>query len=252
MYCFYCDKEVVGNLRVENTKYTIQGKDVYVDDHVFTCPNCKTEYNFDSVDEGLYKVYDAYLNLYGLSFKKLKEIRESLNLSQELFATVLGWSKKAITRYENAESLPQKEYLDTYINLTRDKNYIYYILKNNNSLTKKEYYKILDKINVDIDYKSINVALYILNNGKLNRTQLMKHLFGVDFESYKLNNVTISSFRYANAPFGPIVNNQDTLINFLIKNDYISVESSKDDTFMLFVPSQKADLSCFNDDEFKC
>ena len=251
MYCFTCDKEVYGNVRVEKTKYNVHGRDVYVDDHVFTCPNCKTEYNFDSVDEGLYKVYDAYLNLYGLSFKKLKEIRESLNLSQELFATVLGWSKKTITRYENAESLPQKEYLDTYINLTRDKNYIYYILKNNNSLTKKEYYKILDKINVDIDYKSINVVLYILNNGKLNRTQLMKHLFGVDFESYKLNNITISSFRYANAPFGPIVNNQDTLINFLIKNDYISVESSKDDTFMLFVPSQKADLSCFNDDEIQ-
>ena len=102
MYCFTCDKEVYGNVRVEKTKYNVHGRDVYVDEHVFTCPNCKTEYNFDSVDEGLYKVYDAYLNLYGLSFKKLKEIRESLNLSQELFATVLGWSKKTITRYENA------------------------------------------------------------------------------------------------------------------------------------------------------
>lgn len=96
MYCFTCDKEVYGNVRVEKTKYNVHGRDVYVDDHVFTCPNCKTEYNFDSVDEGLYKVYDAYLNLYGLSFKKLKEIRESLNLSQELFATVLGWSKKLL------------------------------------------------------------------------------------------------------------------------------------------------------------
>ena len=95
------------------------------------------------------------------------------------------------------------------------------------------------------------MILYIINKVKLNRTQLMKYLFGVDFESYKLYAKSISIFNYAHAPFGPIVNNQDALINFLIKQDYISLESSKDDTFMLFVPSQKADLSCFNDNEIQ-
>ena len=70
MYCFYCDKEVAGNVRVEKTKYTIKGKDVYVDDYVFACPYCKTEYDFESLDEGLSKIYDAYEKLYGQISKK--------------------------------------------------------------------------------------------------------------------------------------------------------------------------------------
>ena len=251
MYCFECDKDVMGEVNLKKTKYTIHGREVVVDDLVFTCPTCGTEYDFDELDEGLYRIYNAYLNLFGLSFEKLKEIRESLNLSQELFAEALGWSKKTITRYENAESLPQKEYLDTYISLLNNKDNIYNILKNNKNLSKEKYYKILDRINVDIDYKSINVILYILNKVILNRTQLMKYLFASDFLNYKLFNKTISNFKYAHAPFGPIVNNQDALLNLLIKQDYIKLASSADDSAMLFAPLQDADLSCFNENEIK-
>ena len=146
MYCFECDKDVMGEVKLKKTKYTIHGREVVVDDLVFTCSICGTEYDFDELDEGLYRIYNAYLNLFGLSFEKLKEIRESLNLSQELFAEALGWSKKTITRYENAESLPQKEYLDTYISLLNNKDNIYNILKNNKNLSKEKYYKILDRI----------------------------------------------------------------------------------------------------------
>lgn len=251
MYCFECDKDVMGEVKLKKTKYTIHGREVVVDDLVFTCSICGTEYDFDELDEGLYRIYNAYLNLFGLSFEKLKEIRESLNLSQELFAEALGWSKKTITRYENAESLPQKEYLDTYISLLNNKDNIYNILKNNKNLSKEKYYKILDRINVDIDYKSINVILYILNKVILNRTQLMKYLFVSDFLNYKLFNKTISNFKYAHAPFGPIVNNQDALLNLLIKQDYIKLASSVDDSAMLFAPLQDTDLSCFNENEIK-
>lgn len=251
MYCFECDKDVMGEVKLKKTKYTIHGRGVIVDDLVFTCPICGTEYDFDELDEGLYRIYNAYLNLFGLSFEKLKEIRESLNLSQELFAEALGWSKKTITRYENAESLPQKEYFDTYICLLNNKDNIYNILKNNKNLSKEKYYKILDRINVDIDYKSINVILYILNKVILNRTELMKYLFAFDFLNYKLFNKAISNFKYAHAPFGPIVNNQDALLNLLIKQDYIKLASSVDDSAMLFAPLQDADLSCFNENEIK-
>lgn len=249
MYCFECDKDVMGEVRVEKTNHNIHGQNVVIDERVFTCPICGTEYDFDDYDVFVHDINVAYLNLFGLSFEKLKEIRESLNLSQELFAEALGWSKKTITRYENAESLPQKEYLDTYICLLNNKDNIYNILKNNKNLSKEKYYKILDRINVDIDYKSINVILYILNKVILNRTQLMKYLFASDFLNYKLFNKAISNFKYAHAPFGPIVNNQDALLNLLIKQDYIKLASSVDDSAMLFAPLQDADLSCFNEDE---
>ena len=97
--------------------------------------------------------------------------------------------------------------------------------------------------------KSINVILYILNKVKLNRTQLMKYLFAIDFLNYKLFNKSISEFKYAHATYGPIVNDQDALINLLIKQDYIKLESSFIDNSMLFVPLQKADLSNFSEQE---
>lgn len=251
MYCYECDKDVFGEVKLKKTNHNIHGQNVVIDERVFTCPICGTEYDFDDYDTFVHDINIAYLNLFGLSFEKLREIRESLNLSQELFAEALGWSKKTITRYENAESLPQKEYLDTYISLLNNKDNIYNILKNNKNLSKGKYYKILDRINVDIDYKSINVILYILNKVILNRTQLMKYLFASDFLNYKLFNKTISNFKYAHAPFGPIVNNQDALLNLLIKQDYIKLASSVDDSAMLFAPLQDADLSCFNEDEIK-
>ncbi|HIU11402.1 MAG TPA: DUF4065 domain-containing protein [Candidatus Onthocola stercorigallinarum] len=251
MYCYECDKDVFGEVKLKKTNHNIHGQNVVIDERVFTCPICGTEYDFDDYDTFVHDINIAYLNLFGLSFEKLREIRESLNLSQELFAEALGWSKKTITRYENAESLPQKEYLDTYISLLNNKDNIYNILKNNKNLSKGKYYKILDRINVDIDYKSINVILYILNKVILNRTQLMKYLFASDFLNYKLFNKTISNFKYAHAPWGPIVNNQDALLNLLIKQDYIKLASSVDDSAMLFAPLQDADLSCFNEDEIK-
>lgn len=249
MYCFECNKEVYGKIKKEKTTYIIHGRNVVLDDLVFICSNCGTEYNYEDIDEHLQKGYIAYLNLFGLSFEKLKEIRETLNLSQELFAEALGWSKKTINRYENGKSLPQKEYLDTYISLLNNKSNIYSILKNNKNLTKEKYYKILNRINVEINFKSINVILYILNKVKLNRTQLMKYLFAIDFLNYKLFNKSISEFKYAHATYGPIVNDQDALINLLIKQDYIKLESSFIDNSMLFVPLQKADLSNFNEQE---
>lgn len=249
MYCFECDKDVTGEVRVEKINHNIHGQNVVIDERVFTCPICGTEYDFDSYDVFVHDINVAYLNIFGLSFEKLKEIRESLNLSQELFAEALGWSKKTINRYENGKSLPQKEYLDTYISLLNNKSNIYSILKNNKNLTKEKYYKILNRINVEIDFKSINVILYILNKVKLNRTQLMKYLFAIDFLNYKLFNKSISEFKYAHATYGPIVNDQDALINLLIKQDYIKLESSFIDNSMLFVPLQKADLSNFNEQE---
>lgn len=53
-------------------------------------------YNFDS---DMYKIYDCYLNLFDLLFEKIKEIRTNLNLSQEVFSKILGWSKKSIIKY---------------------------------------------------------------------------------------------------------------------------------------------------------
>ena len=71
-----------------------------------------------------------------MSFSKLKEIRESYNLSQELFAKSLGWSKRTIVRYENADSLPKNQYLQIYNKIKNNKNEFVNILKSNRKLKR--------------------------------------------------------------------------------------------------------------------
>ena len=111
MYCYNCDKDVNPNIINQVNTYTVHKCEVKVFEESFECPFCKSELINDNLDKSLYNIYNEYLKLHNLSFCKLKQIRNSYNLSQELFAKALGWSKRTIVRYENAESLPQNQYL---------------------------------------------------------------------------------------------------------------------------------------------
>lgn len=215
----------------------------------FKCPNCGNELINDNLNESLYNIYNAYLNLYSLNFNKLKEIRKNYNLSQELFAKALGWSKRTIIRYENAESLPQRQSLLIYKKIENDKNAFLEILKSNkDSMNKNEYYKIYQLINVDIDLKTINVFLYVLHNNPLTRTQIMKNFFAIDFEAVKEINHPITSFKYAHGTYGPVINNQKTYLELLIHQNYLEFANDEDDK-ILFEPTQDCDLSLFTKEE---
>ena len=142
VYCFTCNKDVEPNHKKEKNTYTVHKQKVTVEEEILSCPYCKNELMNEILDDSLYNIYNAYLKLYDLSFEKLKEIRNSYNLSQELFAIALGWSKRTIVRYENAESLPQNQYLAIYKKILNNKNEFLNILKSNqNSVDKTTYFK---------------------------------------------------------------------------------------------------------------
>mgnify|MGYP005887589319 FL=1 len=148
-----------------------------------------------------------------------------MNLSQEVFSKILGWSKKSIVRYENSDSVPQGEYLNTYMILNENPYYIVKLLeRQKNNFTEEEYYKILSILPFSKVYKTVNTILYLLKNNKLCETSLMKHLFAVDFYNCKENKEAITNLKYAHLLYGPVVDNRNILYNFLIKNDYIKIE----------------------------
>lgn len=181
-----------------------------MDEEVLSCPLCGNELFDETLDNSLYNIYNEYLKLNNLSFPKLKEIRNYYNLSQELFAHALGWSKRTIIRYENAESLPQKQYLSIYKKIDNNKNEFINILKDNRkSLGNELYFKIYNLINTELDLKTINVFLYVLKNNFLTKTQIMKNLFSIDFQSYKETFKSITSLKYAHGTYGPIIDNKD-------------------------------------------
>lgn len=249
MYCFNCNKDVVPKTKVEKNVYIVHKEEILVEEEVFSCPYCELELLNEQLDNSLYNIYNEYLKKHNLSFKTLKEIRNSYNLSQELFAKALGWSKKTIVRYENAESLPQNQYLAIYKKIFNNKYEFLKILKDNKKLIdNKTYYKIYNAVNAEMDLKTINVFLYVLNNNYLTKTQIMKNLFSIDFEAKKEINKSITSLKYAHGTYGPIIDNKEEHLSFLIKENYIDFVNNEEDK-ILFKPTQECDLSLFTKEE---
>ena len=170
-YCYECNEDVEPIIKCEKNNYTYREKEFTVIENVHYCPICNSELLNDNLDSSMYNIYNSYLELFDLSFKKIKEIRTNLNLSQEIMSKILGWSKKSIVRYENAESVPQGEYLNMYIRLNENPFYIIKLLeKQKNYLNNEEYYKILRLLPFYDKYKTINSILYLLNNNSLYET----------------------------------------------------------------------------------
>ena len=71
----------------------------------------------------------------------------------------------------------------------------------------------------------------MLDKNDLYSTALMKNMFALDFYFNKTYNAPITSLHYAKAPFGPIIDNHDEIINYLINNGYISLMLNYDNMF---------------------
>jgi len=249
MYCFYCDKIVNTKTTIKENTYIVHKTEIKINEEITICKNCGSELINDNLNNSLYEIYNEYLKLNGLSFEKLKEIRKSLNLSQDLFSTGLGWSKKTVIRYETAKSLPQTEYLSVYKKLSNNKNEFINILNNNkDKIDTKTYYDILNKVEVELNPKTINTFLYILDKNPLSKTQIMKNLFAVDFESFKERKTPITKLQYAHGPYGPVIDKKDAYLNLLIKQDILELIIDEEDK-SLFKPKQKYDLNLFSKEE---
>lgn len=252
MHCWYCDEYIVPILKEENSEYTIRGEKVSVHETLLFCPICNNQIDDGKMDEHLQAGYDAYINLFGLSFKKFKDIRESYHLSQELFAAALGWGKKTIVRYENVESLPQVQYLQVYKKIENNKiEFIKILNMNKQSIEEKTYNKICSLIGYQENLKTENAILYLLKNNGLNITQLMKNLFAVDFLSYKTNNRPITNLNYAHANYGPIVDKRTEFIDNMIKNNIIKTTTSYNEDFIIFENAMEPNINVFNDKELE-
>jgi len=249
MYCYTCDDYVdTIQAKKENT-YTIHTQDITLEETCYHCKKCKEELIDETLDTSLNRIYDKYLETYSLSIEKLKKIRNSLNLSQELFAIALGWSKKTITRYELGQSLPQKEYLTVYQKLQDNKDEILNILnRKKEKMDEKNYYNIIKKVNTNIPLKTIHTFLYMLKNNPLYETQIMKHLFAIDFQAQKELNRPISTLRYAHAPYGPIIDGKDMIMNYLLKNNYLELICTNDDK-VKFLAIKEYDSNLFTEEE---
>ena len=232
-YCFNCDKENKYYVNQEYVEYELHGVKFKVKQDLYYCSECHEEIDAGNSQEEMNNMIDGYFNYFGLSLQKLSDIRKSYNLTQELFAKILGWSKKSIVRYENGQSLPQSEYMNTYMELMNDPIMLYSLIDNKKDELKDDYDTILNKIKDNKLYKGINLLLYILHNRTLYRMQLMKNAFAIDILYHKNQKKRLTSFDYAHAPFGPVIDDFDKLFISLISHDYIEFKADENDKILL-------------------
>lgn len=250
-YCYHCDSVVESEKQINKNTYSFRGKDFYVKETILFCPTCKNELlQDDMLDNSLNNIYNEYLKLFNLSFEKIKRIRKDLKLTQEQMSKILGWSKKSIVRYENAESIPQGEYLNTYMTLNDNPFYLIKVLeRNKNMLDEDEYYKLLESLPFYDEYKIINSVLYLLDDNSLYETSLMKNMFVADFDNCKEYGDSITGLEYVHMPYGPVVNNRNELYNLMLKNNYLEIELIENST--KFKSVHKYDKNLFSSNELK-
>lgn len=228
MYCYDCNEKVSPKIKKVEEHYNFRGKEFDVNMELYYCPYCDLELVDEVMDIQLDKIYNTYLNCYNLSFNSFKIIRSSLNLSQEMFAKALGWSKKSIVRYENKEEIPKGEYLNTYIKLNMNKDFILECLKSNESnLTNEEYKKILSRLNLGVNVKARNAILYLLEDNALFVIQFIKCMFAADFLNYKENGASITGFNYVKMEYGPVINDYKDIINSMIRTGEIKIADAE-------------------------
>lgn len=250
IYCFNCNKNVEPNVIKTKNKYKINGETFFLNENIYKCPICDNEVLPDDIDP-IRNVYVKYLSLHNLTFEDFKNIRSNYNLSQELFAKALCWSKKTIIRYENEESFPQREYINTYQKLKNDKMYFLRLLNENKSFLGDDYYLILKKSGMYLKEKTFNVASYMLKSNSLYKTAFVKNMFALDFYFNKKHGFPITNLKYVKAPHGPLIDHHEDFIRYMIENSYINIKLSDDDKAILD-SNFNVDKKLFADDEIEC
>lgn len=252
LYCYDCNQDVDVNVIQESREYTYRNHTFHVLEDIYYCSKCGSELVCD-LDEDLKKIYNGYLGLFGLNLDSFKEIRESLNLDIKRFSKALGWGFKSVYRYENRESIPEGEYLNVYINLNKNKDYILEkIYQNKINMNEDEYYDILNRINLNVDIKSRQVILYILNEGPKYIINIVKTLFAIDFLSMKERGKSITNFNYVKMQYGPNIDGYLNVLNNMLGLKEIKICDSVEidgDFKNKYINNISYDKNLFNDEE---
>lgn len=233
-YCFNCNQENDYYVKKEKVKHVIHGVELNIEQDNYYCSKCHEEIDGGTIDDELKTVAIAYLDNYGLSYESMISIRKKFNLTQELFANVMGWSNKSVVRYEKGQSIPQKEYINAYLELALNPYNLFYNLEKKKDELKESYDLIIERLKKSSLYKNMNILLFFLNKKGLYKTQINKLAFFSDFLDIKNNKKQISSFRYAHAPYGPVIDDFDEAINDLIQANIFYFKIDDDDKTIIY------------------
>ena len=184
------------------------------------CKDCKNIVPDKELDyEATIEANNIYSAKYGISKEDIVLMRKKLNLSQELFARIIGCAKKTLVSYEVGYSIPNDIYIGVLKLIKADNSVILEILNaNKDSYTKAEFNKLIDRINIK-NNKSIvnndelinNLILYFAENG-VSKTKVMCLLFLTEYAYYNKYHKLLTNLDYIN---------NDNYLNILTFEDLV-------------------------------
>mgnify|MGYP001581608826 CR=1 FL=1 len=205
-------------------------------------------------------MYSFYIKL----GKRIKELREQLEISQERLAELLHISRPAISQIEKGERKISAEELkklseiffiplDNLLDMEKEPEII---LKE----TKKRE-KIKPQIRINVPQKNIDkfkeVFLYILNTvgskPNIGETVIYKLFYFIDFNFYEKYEEQLIGATYIKNKYGPTPMEFKKIVDRMIKNE--EIVKVKDNYFAYpqtkYLPLRKADLSMLKANEIE-
>jgi putative zinc finger/helix-turn-helix YgiT family protein len=242
MICDVCHSDD-NSIKNYKSTYLIKGKEIELTTKRRFCNKCHNLVYDEELDNAAtLKAMSLYNQKYGIEAEKIIALRKKYNLSQELFAKIIGCAKKTLISYEKGKSIPNDTYLIMLKSLIANPKMIIDVISaNKEQFSSSEYSKIDNKIKLDpkeeltqyngytkLDNNKIDNMILFFAKEEITKTKLLKEMFYADFLFYKNYGRSITGLTYCKLPFGPVPDQfEDILFNSLNRGIINYLYSSK-------------------------
>lgn len=276
MKCDFCNSEET-YVKKYTHEYIIKGEKVVLNANRRFCSKCNNlVYDADLDNEVSKKALELYSKKYGIFKDDIINLRHGYNLSQELFAKVIGCAKKTLVSYENGQSIPNDSYLIIIKTLIENPKSIYlFIEANKDHFSKKDYDKLNEKLGkitnniIEVSLNTndlnefngytrllkekVNNIIIFLADGGIFKTKLLKEMFYADFINYKNTGKSMTGLKYVKLPYGPVPDNFESILVDCINSNLISYESKFYGQYESYVitSKRKVDADLFSKEEIE-
>lgn len=274
LYCDNCDSLVEYEIIEKKEVYNLRGDLIEINSYVAKCKRCNSELFEPYLEnENLKQLYRKYAKKHNLILPEdIKSMREKYDVSQTLFAIILGIGEATIERYESG-SLPSKS-ISNLIKSAENPLFFSRMLENNKSkLTKTDYERIKKNIeeikDFNVNYLSTLEQVYLqtTNSKDLNfqklyevvaelfnaikklginflyKTKFVKLLWLIESSYYDTFGEKLTGLDFAHLPYGPVPERHYILLEIMKEAKIINIEEVDDEPDKAYTILYPNDLS---------
>lgn len=260
LICPNCEQLKLVEPVCENRSISVKGESFSVSVHLWKCLDCHQEFDDpEKLCDELDDAYRQYRVKHGLlQPEEIKKLRESLTLTQQELALLLGWSPATICRYENG-ALQEKSH-DQMLQVLKDPLSLHRLLiKNDNIFPKKRHQELMNYFSKLIDQKRNDYMMQLIisrqpdifsgnvtfnpqkyaaviqfftglsSHRRIPKTKMNKLLFYTDFFYFRKKESSLTGSVYTHEPYGPCPSNFQFLFDYFIEQNFLELNE--------FIPS---------------